>query len=152
MTALGRRGQRDAFDGSYHNRLAGVLSCYDRIVITGTLPGACFAEGMTKILKARGIRVSNYARSSRRRCASGCARRRQPSSISPRATSVRKTSWAKFWRGAARILAWYMSFRRWRRATGISRGTISRHTAPSCAPTPASVFILPIRLEQVGLR
>jgi hypothetical protein len=61
MTALGRRGQRDAFDGSYHNRLAGVLSCYDRIVITGTLPGACFAEGMTKILKARGIRVSNYA-------------------------------------------------------------------------------------------
>ena len=33
----------------YRNRLAGVLSCYDRIVITGTLPGACFAEGMTKI-------------------------------------------------------------------------------------------------------
>jgi hypothetical protein len=26
-------------------------------VITGVLPGACFAEGMTKILKARGIRV-----------------------------------------------------------------------------------------------
>jgi hypothetical protein len=36
----------------YHDRLAGVLSCYDRIVITGTLPGACFADGMTKILKA----------------------------------------------------------------------------------------------------
>jgi hypothetical protein len=45
----------------YHDRLAGVLSCYDRIVITGTLPGACFAEGMTKILKARGIRVFDYA-------------------------------------------------------------------------------------------
>ena len=45
----------------YHDRLAGVLSCYDRIVITGTLPGACFADGMTKILKARGIRVFDYA-------------------------------------------------------------------------------------------
>ena len=45
----------------YHDRLSGVLSCYDRIVITGTLPGACFAEGMTKILKARGIRVFDYA-------------------------------------------------------------------------------------------
>src|SRR6201993_2345007 len=45
----------------YHDRLAGVLSCYDRIVITGTLPGACFAEGMPKLLKARGIRVFDYA-------------------------------------------------------------------------------------------
>src|SRR6201997_3576420 len=44
----------------YHDQLAGVLSCYDRIVIAGTLPGACFAEGMTRILKARGIRVFDY--------------------------------------------------------------------------------------------
>jgi hypothetical protein len=36
------------------------LSRYDRIVITGTLPGACFAEGMTRILKAHGIRVFDY--------------------------------------------------------------------------------------------
>ena len=25
----------------YRERLAGVLSCYDRIIVTGTLPGAC---------------------------------------------------------------------------------------------------------------
>lgn len=25
----------------YRDRLAGVLSCYDRIVMTGTLPGIC---------------------------------------------------------------------------------------------------------------
>jgi hypothetical protein len=31
----------------YRERLAGVLSCYDRIVITGTLPGACYAGGRT---------------------------------------------------------------------------------------------------------
>jgi len=44
----------------YRDRLAGVLSCYDRIVITGTLPGACFAEGMTKLLRSRGIRIFDY--------------------------------------------------------------------------------------------
>jgi hypothetical protein len=44
----------------YRDRLAGVVSCYDRIVITGTLPGACFAEGMTKLLRSRGIRMFDY--------------------------------------------------------------------------------------------
>jgi hypothetical protein len=31
----------------YRGRLAGVLSCYDRIIVTATLPGACYAKGMT---------------------------------------------------------------------------------------------------------
>jgi hypothetical protein len=31
----------------YRERLAGVLSCYDRIIVTGTLPGTCYAKGMT---------------------------------------------------------------------------------------------------------
>jgi len=44
----------------YSENLAGVLSCYDRIVITGTLPGACFAEGMTSFLRSRGIRIFDY--------------------------------------------------------------------------------------------
>ena len=44
----------------YSENLAGVLSCYDRIVITGTLPGACFAEGMTSFLVSRGIRIFDY--------------------------------------------------------------------------------------------
>jgi hypothetical protein len=46
----------------YRERLAGVLSCYDRIVITGTLPGACYAQGMTSFLYSRGIRIFDYAR------------------------------------------------------------------------------------------
>jgi hypothetical protein len=37
----------------YSENLVGVLSCYDRIVITGTLPGACFADGMTSFLYSR---------------------------------------------------------------------------------------------------
>jgi hypothetical protein len=46
----------------YRERLAGVLSCYDRIVITGTLPGACYAAGMTSFLNAHRIRIFDYAR------------------------------------------------------------------------------------------
>jgi hypothetical protein len=46
----------------YRERLAGVLSCFDRIVITGTLPGACYAVGMTSFLNAKGIRIFDYAR------------------------------------------------------------------------------------------
>jgi hypothetical protein len=46
----------------YRDRMVGVLSCYDRIVITGTLPGACYAAGMTSFLNAKGIRIFDYAR------------------------------------------------------------------------------------------
>jgi hypothetical protein len=34
------------------DRLAGVLSCDGRIVITGTLPGVCYVSGMTSFLNA----------------------------------------------------------------------------------------------------
>ena len=36
----------------YDDRLAGMLSCYDRLVITGTLPVVCYAAGMTGYLNA----------------------------------------------------------------------------------------------------
>ena len=61
--AIGQRGWRSMtplLADRYRDRLAGVLSCYDRIVITGTLPGACFAEGITKLLRSRGIRIFDY--------------------------------------------------------------------------------------------
>jgi hypothetical protein len=44
----------------YDERIAGVLSCYDRMVITGTLPGVCYAEGMTRFLRICGIRIFDY--------------------------------------------------------------------------------------------
>ena len=44
----------------YGDRIGGVLSCYDRLVITGTLPTVCYAEGMTRYLNARGIRIFDY--------------------------------------------------------------------------------------------
>src|SRR5215831_13944356 len=42
--------------------IVGVLSCYDRLLIQGTLPGLGYAEGMTAYLKARQIRIFDYPR------------------------------------------------------------------------------------------
>lgn len=49
-----------ALEDRYDDRIAGVLSCYDRVVITGTLPTVCYAEGMTRFLRARGIPIFDY--------------------------------------------------------------------------------------------
>jgi hypothetical protein len=46
----------------YAANLHGVLSCFDRIIITGTLPGACYAGGMTSFLYAHDIRIFDYPR------------------------------------------------------------------------------------------
>ena len=44
----------------HDDRIAGVLSCYDRVVVTGTLPTVCYADGMTRFLYASGIRIFDY--------------------------------------------------------------------------------------------
>ena len=49
-----------ALEERYDDRIAGVLSCYDRVVITGTLPTVCYAEGMTRFLYANGIQIFEY--------------------------------------------------------------------------------------------
>ena len=46
----------------YSNELDGVLSCYDRIVITGSLYPFCYAQGMTSYLYRQGIRIFDYAK------------------------------------------------------------------------------------------
>lgn len=44
----------------YADKIHGTLSCYDRILIQGTLPGIGYAAGMTGYLKARGIRIFDF--------------------------------------------------------------------------------------------
>ncbi len=46
----------------YSKEIKSILSCYDRIIITGTIPGICYAEGMTKYLYNHNIRIFDYAR------------------------------------------------------------------------------------------
>jgi len=49
-------GLRDRYDA----RISGVLSCYDRVVITGTLPTVCYAAGMTRFLHVKQVRIFDY--------------------------------------------------------------------------------------------
>ena len=46
----------------YAEQIAGVISCYDRLVLMGTLPGVCYAEGMATFLRRHGIRLFDYPR------------------------------------------------------------------------------------------
>ena len=43
-------------------QIEGVLGCWDRMLIFGTLPGVCFAGGMTSYLFERKIRIFDYPR------------------------------------------------------------------------------------------
>ena len=46
---------------TYKDKILGTLSCFDRIIITGTLPQICYAQGMTSYLYSKGIRIFDYA-------------------------------------------------------------------------------------------
>lgn len=44
----------------YSKQISGVLHCYDRVIVQGTIPGICYAGGMTSYLNANKIRVFDY--------------------------------------------------------------------------------------------
>lgn len=46
----------------YTKQIRGVLSCHDRVIISGTLPQLCYAEGMERYLRSQGIRLFDYPR------------------------------------------------------------------------------------------
>ena len=41
---------KNEFVKKYEDKIQGVLSCYDRVVIRGILPSACHAGAMTNLL------------------------------------------------------------------------------------------------------
>ena len=41
-------------------QISGLLSCYDRVIVQGTLPIFSYADGMTKYLSARGLRIFDF--------------------------------------------------------------------------------------------
>ncbi|MBI4958233.1 MAG: helix-turn-helix transcriptional regulator [Desulfovibrio sp.] len=51
-----------SFISRYSDKIRGTLSCYDRVVIQGILPGLCYAQGMTSYLYSHNIRIFDYAR------------------------------------------------------------------------------------------
>ena len=44
----------------YRDKIIGVISCFDRVIIQGTLPGVCYAGGMTAFLNRQHIRIFDY--------------------------------------------------------------------------------------------
>jgi hypothetical protein len=46
----------------YQAQIAGVLSCYDRIIMQGTLPKWCYAKGMTDYFYEHHLRIFDYPR------------------------------------------------------------------------------------------
>jgi hypothetical protein len=45
----------------HRDQILGVLSCFDRVLIRGTLPSVCHAQAMATTLDNRGIRLFDYA-------------------------------------------------------------------------------------------
>ena len=41
-------------------QICGVLSCFDRVIVQGTLPVFCYADGMTAYLSKRRIRIFDF--------------------------------------------------------------------------------------------
>ncbi|MDA8139220.1 MAG: hypothetical protein M0036_11270 [Desulfobacteraceae bacterium] len=50
------------FTERHVEKICGQLSCLDRVIITGTIPGICFAEGMTAYLNSQKIRIFDYTK------------------------------------------------------------------------------------------
>ena len=44
----------------HKDQIAGFLSCYDRIIIQGTVPGWCYASGMTDYFYKHQLRIFDY--------------------------------------------------------------------------------------------
>lgn len=44
----------------YQKEINGVLNCWDRVIVQGTLPGLCYAQGMTFFLHKHEIRIFDY--------------------------------------------------------------------------------------------
>jgi len=93
----------------HSEEIAGVICCYDRILIQGALPGLCYAEGMTGYLYAHKIGIFDYPHFAQPLRAHG-----------------------------ATIQAWSASSRRWNPAPATSPGTTSRPAGRISAPTTAS--------------
>jgi len=44
----------------YKDKVSGVISCFDRLIFTGTMPTICYSQGITSYLYSEGIRIFDY--------------------------------------------------------------------------------------------
>src|SRR5207245_11173186 len=123
----------------YQSQIAGVLSCYDRIIIQGTIPKWCYAKGMTDYFYEHNIRIFDYPkwaeplRDAIRRTWS--VSRRQAgsrlSSCGARRAFARRNGSRRCWPSAEMSPGGCAFCRRWSPARAINRGMTKsrkRHT------------------------
>lgn len=44
----------------HDSKITGGISCFDRIILNGTMPGICYAQGMSSFLTMKGIRIFDF--------------------------------------------------------------------------------------------
>src|SRR5271169_4311139 len=59
-TSADKKRWRKLLEERFPEVITGVLSCYDRLMLQGTLPTICFAGGMESFLRTRGIACKDY--------------------------------------------------------------------------------------------
>ena len=47
---------------TYKNKIVGTIGCFDRVVLTGTIPYLCYPQGMTSYLYSQNIRIFDYSK------------------------------------------------------------------------------------------
>lgn len=45
---------------THSKQISGILGCFDRLILTGTLPQVCYSQGMTSYLYSQGVRIFDY--------------------------------------------------------------------------------------------
>jgi hypothetical protein len=115
----------------YAADIAGVLNCYDRVVISGQLAPICYAKGMTKYLYVQGMLIFDYTKFANR-CGMRFGRMlpqslllqgsRSSSSRSKRAFA-RKIAFEPLCKHGVLTQDWCTFFRQWKRARHTNPGT-----------------------------
>ncbi len=117
----------------YSDQIAGVLHCYDRIVIQGTIPGICYAGGMTSYLYLKKIRIFDYPKFAEpfkneiRDNAEKIARSNDlPIQFLKNDTFGKKPSLKRYWVNGATIQDWFTFSQRWKHVPHTSPGIIKK--------------------------
>lgn len=47
---------------TYKSKISSTLSCFNRLILVGTLPKISYSQGMTKYLYAKGVKIFDYSK------------------------------------------------------------------------------------------
>jgi len=123
----------DLLTTTYQDKIAGTLSCLDRVIITGTIPQICYSQGMTSYLYSQKIKIFDYAKFAEpfkeelRNNALKVAKENDIEIEFVRKTHIRKEDLVKkYWTSEVIIQAWFTYYLQWKVVTAINHGMIRK--------------------------